>query len=212
MTSHLPSDSTLLTHATAVVGASQAGITEWLASLKVSPFDTIELDALAAGGIKDVRDFTTKLQLSPQFGDIRLGVIFHAEQLTPEAQNALLKLLEEPPARVKLILCIGSEANMLPTVLSRCQVRHVHSEQSVQARQEVKDSLAQFLEVETLAKEDDLNEIVYNRLAEVYQAWCLARRPVEGVRQVEIMWRLYHDLGAQLNKRLLLEESVLSSL
>ena len=54
-------------------------------------------------------------------GGRRAAVIADAEWLNQEAQNALLRLLEEPPPRTTLILVAGSSASLLATVRSRCQ-------------------------------------------------------------------------------------------
>jgi DNA polymerase III delta prime subunit len=51
----------------------------------------------------------------------RAAVIADAEWLNQEAQNALLRLLEEPPPRTTLVLVAASGAGLLPTVRSRCQ-------------------------------------------------------------------------------------------
>jgi DNA polymerase-3 subunit delta' len=59
--------------------------------------------------------------LRPQRARCKVYLIDPADRLTPEAQNALLRLLEEPPPRVVLILITAQPASLLPTVLSRCQ-------------------------------------------------------------------------------------------
>src|SRR5258705_2237991 len=84
-------------HATALIGASQEEIGEFVEAMAVSPFDTVEIHAGENNGIQAVREFSRMLLQSPQFGSVRLGLIYEAHQLTPEAQNALLKILEEPP-------------------------------------------------------------------------------------------------------------------
>lgn len=52
----------------------------------------------------------------------KIGVIYEADRMNEEAQNALLKTLEEPPPDTTLILCTGSPAALLPTTRSRCQL------------------------------------------------------------------------------------------
>jgi replication-associated recombination protein RarA len=52
----------------------------------------------------------------------RAVIIEHAQALTTEAQNAFLKLLEEPPADTLMILTVDSPRSLLPTILSRTQV------------------------------------------------------------------------------------------
>jgi DNA polymerase III delta' subunit len=59
--------------------------------------------------------------LSPSQGRARVFLIIEAERMNDGAQNALLKTLEEPPGRTRLILVTSSEARLLPTIRSRVQ-------------------------------------------------------------------------------------------
>ena len=52
----------------------------------------------------------------------KIGVIYEADRMNEEAQNALLKTLEEPPPDTTLILCTANPASLLPTTRSRCQM------------------------------------------------------------------------------------------
>lgn len=75
----------------------------------------------------------TKLKIANPNGAIkRLAIINHAELLSIEAQNALLKLLEEAPADTVLILNATSELSLLPTIRSRAQIISVQVPQSGQ--------------------------------------------------------------------------------
>ena len=72
-------------------------------------------------GIGEVRVLEREANLKPFEGGARVFIVEDAERLTPEAANALLKTLEEPPDQVVLVL-IASEPSVLPpTVLSRCR-------------------------------------------------------------------------------------------
>lgn len=73
-------------------------------------------------GIADVRMFIHKLQLAPQTESIIAGIIPEAETLTPQAQQALLKTIEEPPLHVRLYLGASSETSVLATIVSRCEI------------------------------------------------------------------------------------------
>jgi len=61
------------------------------------------------------------LGLPPHEGRARLYLIEEATSLLDPAANALLKTLEEPPARTHFVLCTGSPGELLPTIRSRCQ-------------------------------------------------------------------------------------------
>ncbi len=68
--------------------------------------------------ISDVRIFTRRAALSPVTGNIKVYIIA-AKRIYNEAQNALLKLLEEPPKGTIIILTVLHKANLLQTVQSR---------------------------------------------------------------------------------------------
>ncbi len=73
--------------------------------------------------IEQIRDLAgfLKLKTTGAVGLRRFIVIEHAEALTLEAQNAFLKLLEEPPGDTLIILTLASHNGVLPTILSRAQ-------------------------------------------------------------------------------------------
>jgi DNA polymerase-3 subunit delta' len=71
--------------------------------------------------IDQVRGLVQALSLSLYYRDgTRVVVIDEAHALTPEAQNALLKLIEEPPPSTLFVLVTHSVESLLPTVRSRC--------------------------------------------------------------------------------------------
>jgi DNA polymerase-3 subunit delta' len=67
-----------------------------------------------------VRHLIGELALLPVEGGARVAIIEQAHRLNDDAQNALLKMLEEPPAGVTIVLCADDEECLLPTVRSRC--------------------------------------------------------------------------------------------
>ena len=69
---------------------------------------------------RGVRDLISELALMPVEGGWRVAIIEGAERMNEDAQSALLKTLEEPPAGVTIVLCADGEARLLPTVRSRC--------------------------------------------------------------------------------------------
>jgi DNA polymerase-3 subunit delta' len=71
-------------------------------------------------GIAAVRALASDLALLPVEGGARLAIIESAHRLTEDAQHAMLKTLEEPPAGVTIVLCADEEERLLPTVRSRC--------------------------------------------------------------------------------------------
>jgi DNA polymerase-3 subunit delta' len=72
--------------------------------------------------IEQVRNLPYELSLSPVLGKWRVCVLSDFHRATPEAANALLKTLEEPPAHAVLILTATDPSLLLPTIVSRCQI------------------------------------------------------------------------------------------
>ncbi len=71
--------------------------------------------------IDQVRALQHDLALRPVEGRYRVAIFDQFETATPEAQNALLKTLEEPPDYAVLILLAADPELLLPTIVSRCQ-------------------------------------------------------------------------------------------
>jgi DNA polymerase III subunit delta' len=72
------------------------------------------------GKPRGIRDLIGELALLPVEGGARVAVIEAAHRMNEDAQAALLKTLEEPPARTTIILCADAEEPLLPTIRSRC--------------------------------------------------------------------------------------------
>lgn len=72
--------------------------------------------------ISQARNIKSILSLRPLEGSVLTVIIENAEKLTTEAQNALLKLLEEPPENIYFLLGTHDKSALLPTVLSRVNV------------------------------------------------------------------------------------------
>lgn len=73
-------------------------------------------------GITESKKIKEFFSLKPYSAEGRIVVAEDASVLTTEAQNALLKTIEELPKEAILILGAASDANLLPTIISRCQV------------------------------------------------------------------------------------------
>jgi DNA polymerase III delta prime subunit len=78
-----------------------------------------------------IRDLITKTELLPYEGVRQVFLIEEAESLSPVCQNALLKLLEEPPTGTYLFLVCTHTAYLLPTLLSRCTILRFFSVRSL---------------------------------------------------------------------------------
>jgi len=77
--------------------------------------------------IEQLRELTAELALTSHDGGYKVAVIAPADALNRFAANALLKTLEEPPARTLLLLVATQPSRLPPTILSRCQRLRVRS-------------------------------------------------------------------------------------
>ena len=71
--------------------------------------------------VENAREIPAFMHLTPAEGGWRVVVVDGAEDLNRNAANALLKVLEEPPARAVLLLTCSAPGRLLPTIRSRCR-------------------------------------------------------------------------------------------
>ena len=83
--------------------------------------DVTEIDAASNNRVDDVRDILEEVSYAPAVARMRVYIIDEVHMLTPQAFNALLKTLEEPPRHVLFILATTEIQKMPATILSRCQ-------------------------------------------------------------------------------------------
>lgn len=80
--------------------------------------DVVEIDAASNRGIDEIRDLREKVKFLPTGGGTKIYIIDEVHMLTPEAFNALLKMLEEPPPHVIFIMATTEPHKVLPTILA----------------------------------------------------------------------------------------------
>jgi len=73
-------------------------------------------------GIDQVREVIRLAQFSPVQAKRKVCLIPRAEALTPEAANALLKIMEEPPRDLAFVVLAEDPSDLLPTIVSRCRL------------------------------------------------------------------------------------------
>ncbi len=72
-------------------------------------------------GVDEVREIGPFMSMTPAEGGWRTVIIDAADEMNPNAANAVLKILEEPPARALLFLVAHNPDRLLPTIRSRCR-------------------------------------------------------------------------------------------
>lgn len=118
-------------HAVALIGpggSGKSGISQYVAKKLLNTDNVIHgvkhvQASTGSIGIDQIRELKKWLQLKSIGGsDIKRIVIIHeAQEMTIESQNALLKILEEPPSDTRFILNVCQSTNIKPTIMSRVQ-------------------------------------------------------------------------------------------
>jgi DNA polymerase III, delta subunit len=72
--------------------------------------------------VEAVRELDRKLSNAPLSAPLKVAVVAEADKMNPDAQNVLLKTLEEPPPKTLVVLLAETTGEFLPTVLSRCRL------------------------------------------------------------------------------------------
>jgi DNA polymerase-3 subunit delta' len=101
--------------------ASEEDRTEVLRSLAGNPYNRSRPWENSTILIEDVRGLKRDFGMTSYEGHGIVALILEADRMKAEAANALLKILEEPPAQTLMILTAASLDGILPTIVSRCQ-------------------------------------------------------------------------------------------
>jgi DNA polymerase-3 subunit gamma/tau len=83
--------------------------------------DVLEMDAASHNGVDDVRQINDAIRYAPVSARYKVYILDEVHMLTPQAFNALLKTLEEPPPHAKFIFATTEIRKVPITILSRCQ-------------------------------------------------------------------------------------------
>lgn len=95
---------------------------DFLKKEKIDKIDITIIESEKAVGIAQVKEFQRKIYLKPYKSDKKAVILQADNGLTTEAQNALLKVLEEPPNNTIIAILTEFPDNVLSTIISRCKV------------------------------------------------------------------------------------------
>ncbi|MBR4122941.1 MAG: DNA polymerase III subunit [Clostridia bacterium] len=90
--------------------------------------------------VSQVRELKNEAYIKPHMASRRVFIIDFADTLNEQSQNALLKVLEEPPVSSLFILIAESKASLLETIISRCVVLTLNTPEKSQALEYIKSS------------------------------------------------------------------------
>ncbi|KGI56324.1 DNA polymerase III subunit gamma/tau [Campylobacter sp. MIT 97-5078] len=127
-----------------------------LAALEGKHIDIIEMDAASHRGLEDIQELIEQTKYAPSMARFKIFIIDEVHMLTPQAANALLKTLEEPPRYVKFILATTDPLKLPATVLSRTQ--HFRFKQIPQS--EILKHLEHILNLEGVKFENEALKLV----------------------------------------------------
>ncbi len=171
----------------------------------------VEEFVFANFGINDARNLIEKSYLLPNSGSYRLNLVVF-DQITREAEQALLKITEEPPQTTKFVFIIPRRLNLLPTLLSRFVTV------SLGEPDEQKDSLETFLELTigeklelVTKKQDSKDQLWLEEIRSGLQKFLVKNLKKLDVSDVQALNFVLSNLGKRgSSNKMLLEELALT--
>jgi DNA polymerase III subunit delta' len=102
--------------------AARKALKDILDSKATDPYAKFVIGGTGRILVDQIRELRNRLSLIQDRSGIRTVIVQPAERMNEQASNALLKLLEEPPEHCCILLLSESIRNLLPTIVSRCQI------------------------------------------------------------------------------------------
>lgn len=185
----------------------------------------IELTSSSSIGIDQVKALQKEMIFQPFEEIYQVGLIFHADSLTTQAQNALLKTLEEGGERTLYYLLVSNERNLLPTIISRSIKHYVKTQAKPELdieviRPEVLDmgAIQKFTTVEGIINEEKETGVAVkefmNELLRYYREQLITNTddPTKANEVTEYLSYIIdtdRKISANVNKRMALERLML---
>lgn len=167
-------------------------------------------------GIEEVKEFQKEMLFKPFQEKIQVGIIYDSEKLTIQAQNALLKSLEESSDSSVYILFVSNEKNLLPTIRSRARVIYSSFEPKVLEKLEEnilsKDILEKFEIVDKYAETKDSSFELINEIEDIFREKLELeikngniRNSTEVLESLKVVEDCREKISANCNRKLALE-------
>jgi DNA polymerase-3 subunit gamma/tau len=121
--------------------------------------DVVEIDAASHGSVDDARELRERVAYSPVAGRWRVYIVDECHMLSAAANNALLKVLEEPPEHVIFVFATTEPHKVLQTLLDRCQ----RYEFRAVGAPDIAAKLTEVCELEGISAEEDAINLLATR-------------------------------------------------
>ncbi len=169
--------------------------------------DVMEIDAASHTGVDNIRELRENAQYQPTSGKKRVFIIDEVHMLSKGAFNALLKILEEPPAHVHFVFATTEPVRIPRTILSRCQ----RFDFRLFSMQELVGRLRAIAEEEGIALAPDAIELLASlaegsmrdALSLFDQAIASTEGEITGQRILELFGLVGHEVYLDLNRAVL---------
>ncbi len=126
--------------------------------LRADKNDIIEINVANTNGVDYIRDLSNFAKFAPLLGQNKVFILDECQQLTKEAQNCLLKTLEDSPLHSYFILCTTDPAKLIPTIKNRCTSYNL----TILSNKEIEEILNRVIKEEKMCiPEDVFNLIIY---------------------------------------------------
>lgn len=126
------------------------------AKMKCGEKDLKEMNSASCRGVDAIRDIERQMYMGGIQGPIRVWILDEAHKLTSDAQNALLKILEDPPDHSYFMLCTTTPNKVIATVRNRCS----HMKVRLLKPAEMKQVIQSVAEKEKMELEDEVLETI----------------------------------------------------
>ena len=130
-----------------------------LAITEGTSLDVVEIDAASHGSVDDARDIKQRVTTASVASRWKVFIIDECHMLSPAANNALLKVLEEPPSHVVFVFATTEPHKVLQTLLDRCQ----RYEFRAIGTAEIAERIAHVCEVEGYSIDEDAIALIASR-------------------------------------------------
>lgn len=187
---------------------------KWEKSSKVL-LDALILNAQEEGGIDLVRSASQFLWQKPAISSKRTLIINRADDLTLPAQNAILKISEEPPRHALIILIVRDPEVLLPAVVSRFQKIYINGSKSKiqNPNDKTNSQIIKFLKTGTAQKKEIIKNILEEGELQDFVTGLIIELRKDKIKNWQVLKELLHRWSLinqfNVNKRLQLEAALL---